>query len=182
MQIDFTEARLANKLDPTGALMASFVDLNNLALDGFSDADRARLGVHTCPGADLDSTHSADTDYADLIPMLFQLEVTNFYVALARESDPEHVLHLIAKELQPHQRVFIGVTDPTDRRVETPEEVRDQILVAARILPPGQLGTTDDCGFSPFSDDTSTPRSTAFGKIRARVEGTAMAADVLNGR
>jgi 5-methyltetrahydropteroyltriglutamate--homocysteine methyltransferase len=37
------------------------------------------------------------------------------------------------------------------------------------------LGTTDDCGYSPFSDDTSTTRETAFAKIRARVEGTALA-------
>ena len=35
MQIDFTEARLALKIDPTGNLLASFVDLNNLALARF---------------------------------------------------------------------------------------------------------------------------------------------------
>jgi 5-methyltetrahydropteroyltriglutamate--homocysteine methyltransferase len=45
-----------------------------------------------------------------------------------------------------------------------------------------QLGTTDDCGFSPFSDDTSTTRETAFAKIRARVEGTALAAEILGDR
>lgn len=39
-----------------------------------------------------------------------------------------------------------------------------------------QLGTTDDCGFSPFADDVSTARETAFAKIRARVEGTQLAA------
>ena len=38
-----------------------------------------------------------------------------------------------------------------------------------------QLGTTDDCGFAPFADDTSTARATAFAKIRARVEGTQLA-------
>ena len=38
---------------------------------------------------------------------------------------------------------------------------------------PGHLGTTDDCGFSPFGDDTSTSRDTAFAKIRARIDGTA---------
>lgn len=30
--------------------------------------------------------------------------------------------------------------------------------------------------FAPFSDDRSTSRATAFAKIRARVQGTAMAA------
>jgi len=46
-------------------------------------------------------------------------------------------------------------------------------------LPVAQLGTTDDCGFSPFADDMSTARDVAFAKIRARVEGTAMAAKEL---
>jgi 5-methyltetrahydropteroyltriglutamate--homocysteine methyltransferase len=39
-----------------------------------------------------------------------------------------------------------------------------------------QLGTTDDCGFSPFADDVSTARGTAFKKIQARVQGTELAA------
>ena len=51
--------------------------------------------------------------------------------------------------------------------------------MAAKYIAPSQLGTTDDCGFSPFCDDTSTSRDTAFAKIRSRVEGTAMAARML---
>ena len=85
------------------------------------------------------------------------------------------MLGLIKPLLKPSQRVFVGVTDPIDPRVETPETVRDRVLEAARVIPAGQLGTTDDCGFSPFADDTSTARQTAFDKIRARVEGTALA-------
>jgi 5-methyltetrahydropteroyltriglutamate--homocysteine methyltransferase len=57
--------------------------------------------------------------------------------------------------------------------------VRDRVLEAARYIPLGQLGTTDDCGFSPFCDDTSTTREVAFAKIRSRVKGTAMAAQAL---
>jgi 5-methyltetrahydropteroyltriglutamate--homocysteine methyltransferase len=72
--------------------------------------------------------------------------------------------------------VFVGVIDPIDPMVETSEQVRDRVLLAARYLPPRQFGTTDDCGFAPFADDTSTSRQIAFAKIRARVEGTRMAA------
>jgi 5-methyltetrahydropteroyltriglutamate--homocysteine methyltransferase len=72
--------------------------------------------------------------------------------------------------------IFVGVIAPIDPRVETPEEVRDRVLEAARYIPVEQLGTTDDCGFSPFSDDTSTTRDTAFAKIQTRVLGTALAA------
>ena len=179
VQIDFTEARLAVKIDPSGTLLSSFVDLNNLALGRFTSAERARLGVHTCPGGDRDSTHSADVDYAQLMPSLLQLNVTNFYVSLAGEPDRPRVLALIKEHLQPHHRIFAGVVAPIDPRIDTPEEVRDRVLEAAEYIPPAQLGTTDDCGYSPFSDDISTTRDKAFAKIAARVAGTAMASAIL---
>lgn len=56
------------------------------------------------------------------------------------------------------------------------------MLEAAEYVPVEQLGTTDDRGFAPFSDDTSASRETAFAKIGARVEGTRLAAERLGGR
>jgi 5-methyltetrahydropteroyltriglutamate--homocysteine methyltransferase len=179
VQIDFTEGRLAVKIDPSGELLHSFIDLNNLALSRFSASERERIGVHTCPGSDRDSTHSGDVDYADLLPSLFALKVGNFYIALAGEKDPARVLTMIREYMKPDQRVFVGVVAPIDPRVETPEEIRDRVLEAARYIPVEQLGTCDDCGFSPFCDDTTTSRDTAFEKIRARVLGTALAAKAL---
>jgi 5-methyltetrahydropteroyltriglutamate--homocysteine methyltransferase len=179
VQIDFTEARLAVKLDPSGNLLHSFIDLNNLALSRFSSSDRQRIGVHTCPGGDRDSTHSADVDYADLLPSLFELKAGNFYIALACEADRVRILKMIRNHMKPEHRVFVGVIDPIDPRVETPDEVRDRILEAAQYIPVSQLGATDDCGFSPFSDDTSTTREIAFAKIRARVAGTELAGKAL---
>jgi 5-methyltetrahydropteroyltriglutamate--homocysteine methyltransferase len=179
VQIDFTEGRLSLKLDPSAGLLRSFVELNNQVLDRFSDDERRRIGVHTCPGGDRDSTHSADVDYAGLLPLLFELRAGAFYIELAGERDPESVLETVAGLLRPGQRVFVGVIDPIDPAVETPEQVRDRVLVAAKHIPLEQLGTTDDCGFSPFADDSSTARETAFAKIRARVQGTALAAEHL---
>jgi 5-methyltetrahydropteroyltriglutamate--homocysteine methyltransferase len=179
VQIDFTEGRLAIKLDPTGQVLKNFVELNNRVLSRFSTAERTQLGVHTCPGGDRDSTHSADVDYAALLPSLFDLNVGSFYIQMASERDRPRVLKIIRGLAKPAQRVFVGVTDPINPKVESPEEVRDRVLEAAEFVPLGQLGTTDDCGFSPFGDDTSTSRDTAFAKIRARVEGTAMAAKKL---
>lgn len=180
VQIDFTEGRLAVKIDPTGELLHRFIDLNNLALARFSAADRRKIGVHTCPGGDRDSTHSAEVDYAELLPSLFQLNAGNFYVALAIEKDRPRVLKIIREYLRPDQRVFVGVIATIDPRMETAEEVCERVLEAAEFIPHAQLGTTDDCGFSPFSDDTSTSRETAFAKIRARIEGTAMAQQKLS--
>jgi 5-methyltetrahydropteroyltriglutamate--homocysteine methyltransferase len=179
VQIDFTEGRLAVKLDPSKGLLNSFVDLNNRVLERFTAAERKRIGVHTCPGGDKDSTHSADVDYAELLPALFRLTVGNFFIQLASEQDRPRVLAILGKHATGDRKIFVGVTDPIDPHVETAEQVRDRILEAARFIDPSHLGTTDDCGFSPFGDDTSTSRDTAFAKIRARVEGTAMASKTL---
>jgi len=181
IQIDFTEARLAMKIDPSGNLLSAFIDLNNLALARFSDAERQVIGVHTCPGGDMDSTHSAEVEYAEFLPLLFQLNVGNFCIALAGEKDRVAVLKIIREHMKPGQCVFAGVVSPINPRIDTPEEVRDRVVEASKYIPLDQFGTTDDCGFAPFSDDTSTSRDTAFAKIQARVEGTALAADVIAG-
>ena len=179
VQMDFTEGRLSVKLDPSKGLLGQFVELNNRVLARFSDDERNRIGIHTCPGGDLDSTHSADVDYAELLPSLFEIQAGNFYLQLVSESDRKRVLGIIRDNMRPEQRIFVGVIDPIDPNVETAQEVRDRVLEAAELIPVSQLGTCDDCGFSPFGDDTSTARDTAFAKIQARVEGTKLAAEKL---
>jgi 5-methyltetrahydropteroyltriglutamate--homocysteine methyltransferase len=157
VQIDFTEGRP----------------------DRFSPDERKQIGVHTCPGGDQDSTHSADVDYTKLLPALFRLKVGRFYIQLASEPERGRVLECVRTLLKPGQILFVGVTDPIDPNIESPETVRDRVLEAAKLIPLKSLGTTDDCGFSPFADDTSTSRETAFAKIKSRVEGTRMAEQVL---
>ncbi len=179
VQIDFTEGRLALKLDPSGAVLNAFIDLNNRVLDRFSAVERQKVGVHTCPGGDHDSTHSADVDYLGLLPSLLRLHAGRFYIQLASEPDRRRVLASIRSLLKPGQLLFVGVTDPINPRVESKEEVRNRVLEAAELIPIDSLGTTDDCGFSPFADDTSTSRETAFAKVKSRVEGTAMAGKIL---
>ncbi len=179
VQVDFTEGRLALKLDPTGSLLRQFVALNNQVLDHFDDAERSRIGVHTCPGGDQDSTHSADVDYDSLLPDLFRLRAGNFYLQMASEPDRPRVLRTIADHLPADARVFVGVIDPIDPRVESAEEVCSRVLEAAEVLPIDRLGTCDDCGFSPFGDDLSTSRDLAFAKISARLDGTRLAAERL---
>ena len=175
VQIDFTEGRLSLKLDPSAGLLRSFVALNNRVLERFTPDERSRIGVHVCPGGDRDSTHSADVDYAAFLPDLFKMNVGRFYLQMASEPDRKRILRMVSELVGPEQVVFIGVIDPINPAIETASQVRDRVLEAALFLPIEQLGTTDDCGFAPFADDTSTARDTAFRKIRARVEGTELA-------
>ena len=98
---------------------------------------------------------------------------------MASEKDPVKSLKIIGENIRPNQKVYIGVIDVINEEVETPETVFDRVMTAAEYIPVGQLGTTDDCGFSPFSDDVATSRDTAFAKITSRVEGTKLAAEKL---
>ncbi|WP_183576225.1 cobalamin-independent methionine synthase II family protein [Mucilaginibacter sp. X5P1] len=175
VQMDFTEGRLSLKLDPSGGVLKHFIDLNNQVFNRFTTEEQQKLGLHVCPGGDHDSTHSADVDYADLLAHLFDLNVGSFYLQLASEPDRVKVLKTIKQYLKPNQKAFIGVIDVLNPAIETAEEVKDRVLEAAGYIPLEQLGTTDDCGFSPFCDDVSTTRETAFAKIKARIDGTILA-------
>lgn len=179
VQVDFTEARLSIKLDPSKVLLKQFIELNNKVLSRFTAEERSRIGFHTCPGGDHDSTHSADVSYTELIPLFLSLNCGNFYMQMANEKDAPKALKMIGENLGSNQRVYIGVIDVINESVETPEMVYDRIMTAAEYIPVSQLGTTDDCGFSPFGDDIATSRETAFAKIAARVEGTKMASEKL---
>ena len=84
------------------------------------------------------------------------------------------------------QVAFIGVIDPLNPKVETPEQVAAQLVAASKYIPVDQLGATDDCGFSPFSIDLKPKhgspdfaRDIAFQKITARVQGVKMASEKL---
>lgn len=196
VSIDFTEGRLATRADPrnpwTGAgMLPHFIDLINRVLDRFTPEERSRIGIHTCPGGDRDSVHSADVPYSDLLGTMFQLNAGYFLIQLASERDKEPVYRMLGEHSRDDangvpQMCYIGVTNPQNPRVESPEEVRDALVKAANFIPKERLGSTDDCGFSPFSIDEKPnhgspdfARDVAFQKIRNRVEGTRMAAEAL---
>ena len=196
VSIDFTEGRLAAKNDPrnpwTGrAMLQHFIELNNRVIDRFSADERVNLGIHTCPGGDMDSVHSADVDYAELLPSMFKMNAGYFLIQLASEQDKERVYRLIGEHSRDDadgvpQVAFVGVIDPLNPTVETPSQVADALVTAAKYIPKERLGATDDCGFSPFSIDDKPKhgspdfaRDVAFQKITSRVRGVEQASEQL---
>lgn len=84
------------------------------------------------------------------------------------------------------QVAFIGVVNPLDPKIETPEHICEQLVHASKFIPIDQLGATDDCGFSPFSVDVKPKhgspdfaRDVAFQKIANRVKGVKLASEKL---
>ena len=196
VSIDFTEGRLALREDSrnpwTGrGMLPHFVDMINRVLDRFGPDERANIGVHTCPGGDRDSVHSADVPYSALLPSLFALNAGYFLMQCRSERDRQAVYKLVGEHSREDangvpQIVYIGVTNPQNPRVESAQEVCDELVTAAKYIPKERLGATDDCGFSPFSIDEKPlhgsadyARDIAFQKIASRVQGTKMAAEQL---
>jgi methionine synthase II (cobalamin-independent) len=191
VSIDFTEGRLATREDPrnpwTGAgLLPHFIELNNRVLANFSDDERRKIGVHTCPGGDRDSVHSADVPYTNLLPEMFKINAGYFLIQFASERDKDPVLEAIGEHSRDDQMCYLGVTVTQSPRPESAQEICDLLVNAAKFIPKERLGSTDDCGFSPFSIDEKPnhgspdyARDIAFQKIAARVEGTRMAAEKL---
>ena len=162
-------------------------------LDRFTPSERKNIGVHTCPGGDCDSVHSHEVPYSSLLPSLFAINAGYFLIQLASESDKTAVYNQIASSLRSDangvsQKAFIGVIDPLNPRIETPEEVSERLIEAAGIIGKENIGATDDCGFSPFSIDVKPKhgqggpdfaREVAFQKIKNRVEGAKLASEKL---
>jgi len=197
VSIDFTEGRLASKNDPrnpwTGRhMLEQFIELNNRVIDRFTPQERVNIGVHTCPGGDMDSVHSAEVDYAELLPSMFRMNAGYFLMQLASERDKERVYRLVGEHSRDDangvaQVCFIGVVNPLDPTVETADQVAEDLVTAANYIPRERLGATDDCGFSPFSIDDKPrhgspdfARDVAFQKITARVAGARLASERLH--
>jgi len=199
VSMDFTEGRLATRADPrnpwTGAgMLPHFIELNNRVLDRFTPEERSRIGIHTCPGGDRDSVHSADVPYSDLLPSMFRMNAGYFLMQLASERDRDPVYKMVGEHSREDangvsQMCYIGVTNPQNPRVESAQEICDALVRAANFIPKERLGATDDCGFSPFSIDEKPnhgspdyARDVAFQKIKNRVDGARMAAEKLGVR
>jgi methionine synthase II (cobalamin-independent) len=196
VSVDFTEGRLATREDPrnpwTGAgLLPHFIELNNRVMAHFSAEERQKIGVHTCPGGDRDSVHSADVPYNNLLPSMFKINAGYFLIQLASERDRDPVYRSIAEHMRDDadgvaQMAYLGVCITQSPRPESPQEICDQLVRAANFIDKQRIGSTDDCGFSPFSIDEKPnhgspdyARDIAFQKIKNRVEGTRMAAEKL---
>ncbi len=196
VSIDFTEGRLANKNDSrnpwTGKdMLQEFIDLNNRVLDRFSPEERRNIGIHTCPGGDCDSVHSKDVPYEKLLNHMFDINAGYFLIQCSSEDDRESVYKLCGENRREDangvpQVCFMGVINPLSPEVETPEQIKNELVTAAKYIPVERLGATDDCGFSPFSRDVKPShgspdfaRDVAMQKISARLEGARMATEEL---
>src|SRR6185312_15691705 len=128
--------------------------------------------------------HSADVPYSELLPSLFELNAGYFMMQCRSERDRESVYKLVGEHSREDangvpQVVFVGVINPQNPRVESAQEVCDELVAAAKHIPKERLGATDACGSPPSTIDENPlhgrpdyARDTASQKTETRVAAT----------
>src|SRR5918911_5725025 len=149
-------------------MLQDFIALNNRLFARFSADERRNIGIHTCPGGDNDSVHSKEVPYEKLLSKMFDLNAGYFLIQCASEEDKEEVYRLCGRYSRDDangvpQVCFMGVINPLTPEVETPEQVRNDLVTAAKHIPVERLGARD----------------VAMQKISARLEGARLASDEL---
>ena len=188
---------LADNLAADGQYFAIFDDGHHRQLPWLtggsfrSPEERRNIGIHTCPGGDCDSVHRTEVPSEPVLSKMFQRTAGYFRIPCASEEDKEAVHKLCGQYSREDadgvaQVCFMGVINPLSPAVETPEQVKQDLVTAARHIPVDRLGATDDCGFSPFSRDLKPKhgspdfaRDIAMQKISARLEGARLASEEL---
>ena len=136
-------------------------------------ADRVRL--HLCWG-NYDGPHVHDVALEAIMPAVLRARVGALSLPLANPRH-QHEYKVIKRRGLPAGMLFLpGVIDTTTNYVEHPEVVADRIAQAidavgdrTRVL------ASTDCGFGTFAGSEMCAESVVWAKLRALVEGAALA-------
>ncbi len=134
------------------------VEVVDRALDGIV----GETALHICFGYAA-IIHGDRPKGYDFLPELAGCSVRQVSVETAQP-------HLDPAELAPlrDKRIMVGVLDLNDPAIETPEVVADRIRRAMTQVPVERIIVAPDCGLKYL------PRDTAFGKMKAMVDGAAL--------
>ncbi len=139
------------------AARAYAVKAINRALDGVD----GKTALHLCFGYAA-VVHDKPSGYS-FLPELEAARVDQISIEAAQPGlDPAILANLPSKE------ILYGVIDMSDPAVERPETVAARLRQALGVVPAERLVAAPDCGMKYLT------RATAFGKLRAMVEGAAI--------
>ncbi len=130
------------------------VKVVNRALEGI----RGATAIHICFG------------YAAVVPnkpstYSFLSELEGCFVNQVSIEAAQPKLDLAVLRDLPSKVMIVGVIDLGDKNIETPDAVASRIEATLKHVPAERLILAPDCGMKYL------PRATAFGKLKAMVEG-----------
>jgi 5-methyltetrahydropteroyltriglutamate--homocysteine methyltransferase len=135
----------------------------NRALDGITCA----TAVHLCFGYAY-VVDDKPSGYS-FLPQLNACRADAISIEAAQPAlDPKVLKHL------PDKQIIYGVIDLGDQMVETPSDVAARLRAALQHVPAERLIAAPDCGMKYL------PRTVAYGKLKALVDGTAIVRNELS--
>lgn len=123
----------------------------------------AKLSIHICY-----------SNYRLLYPEMLKMRVD--HLALEFKNTGDFNVVQLFKEQGDRRELGLGVLDVHTDAIETPEEIRDKILEAARVLGPEKIWANPDCGLRTRTWDV------AFAKLQNLVAGAELARRALKGQ
>jgi 5-methyltetrahydropteroyltriglutamate--homocysteine methyltransferase len=134
-----------------------------ILVEAFNEAVRgvrAKISVHICY-----------SNYRLLYPELLKMQVD--HLALEFKNTGDYNIVNIFKEYGDTRELGLGVLDVHSDVIETPDEIRDKLLAAARVLGPEKIWGNPDCGLRTRTWDV------AFAKLQNLVEGARLAREAV---
>jgi 5-methyltetrahydropteroyltriglutamate--homocysteine methyltransferase len=142
-------------------------------------ADRAR--IHICWG-NYEGPHDHDIDFAKVAPILVKAKPMALVVETA---NPRHAHEWsVWQEVKlPDDKILIpGVLDTSTNYVEHPELIAERLCRFADLVGRERVIAGSDCGFGTFAGYGKLDPDISFKKLRAMVEGAALASKRLWGK
>jgi len=134
-----------------------------ILVEAFNEAVRdvkAKLSIHLCY-----------SDYRLLYPDLLQMRVDHLACEFKNTGD-FNVVQVFGEQGDPRE-MGLGVLDVHSDVIESPEEIKEKLLAAARVLGAEKIWANPDCGLRTRTWDV------AFAKLQNLVEGARLAREVI---
>jgi 5-methyltetrahydropteroyltriglutamate--homocysteine methyltransferase len=135
-------------------------------------ADRCR--IHICWG-NYEGPHDHDIDFGKVAPILVKAKPMALVVEAA---NPRHAHEWrVWQEVKlPDDKILIpGVLDTSTNYVEHPELIAERLCRFADLVGRERVIAGSDCGFGTFAGYGKLDPDISFKKLRAMVEGAALA-------
>jgi 5-methyltetrahydropteroyltriglutamate--homocysteine methyltransferase len=162
--------------------LAEFRDIVRLHLEILDEALRDippdRIRLHLCWG-NYAGPHNHDIPLADILDLVLGAgaSMISFEAANPRHEHEWRAFREI--ELPPAKIVIPGVLDSVSNFVEHPRVVADRIIRFTAVVGRDRVIAGTDCGFATFASGGTVHPTVVWAKLRALVEGAAIASNEL---
>jgi 5-methyltetrahydropteroyltriglutamate--homocysteine methyltransferase len=182
LQLDSPDAAMAfHFVYPEGDLsdprehLATGIEVLN---DRLAHVPPEKLRYHVCWG-NYRGPHHKDVPLREIVEIVLRTRAAFVYVEGANPRH-EHEWEVWKDVGLPDDKALIvGVIDPKTNHVEHPELVAQRIQRFASVVGRERVVAAPDCGFATFVGAHPCPPSIAWLKLRALVEGAALASERL---